>query len=839
MSAAPGFTTEDGENYRSELYQRNWNTPSVAAHDALLWEPMQAAAPLPVASNLGPGYNLPPTEDDDDDDADSNSDSGEVFACVVCGKQYNRHCDLNKHSKSHVRPYKCSVETCKYSTLGWPTEKELNRHINDKHSSSPQTFACLYSPCSYKSKRESNCKQHMEKTHGWTYVRSRLLKGDTQPKDPGELSGVGESLYAGAALDSVSMEPLRDFTLYPDPGDHDALGSSNTFLNLGNLGSYGTQAFIPWTSPMTRLRKNETFLQDFTESYKTESPTMGDASGVLPIDPALTEALNNYTMTTTGSHDTSNTLSAPTSGVHAHLRLLPPLDTDVGVKKNNSSSPSAGLGTNPVYGQAPYYKVEETSTGRVSAASGKRSSGHGRMPSGQSEIIVSLGSVHDDENDDEEDEPPRKRARTETDDGFDDMEMPCPFRASHPDIYNVDNNDRYGSCHTKHKNISTIARHLGRAAHHLAVGDRWISSFDVQYEGSHRHPAAGVCRKCWRAWSDRETFDRHISQPCANASRSKREKWNILETTFCPLIGQVESPPLGDVEQPLPQTPEHGGFAHQDYDHYDAVATSRRPSNVTSVRPPADEMVTMSDHRALVERVTALEMENQRLQKAYHVIARKLHQGSAGIPAPGGNPSSSSSSGAGHQAGTVLTGLTRLPSTLTQDSRLEGSRDRDSLVGGMDSQSTDYGGHGGFEDEAAQILSRIRSMPGSEHSTIHHVPLSPSPPRPSQDAEAAGVLATEKGSQNKRSQTWPGAKRLKASVTDSGYVSQPKVDNGGGPEQAQEGSQTQPDSQVHPRSIIESQLQVTDYSELNRDMTEAEFDEEISNHELKHIDIDI
>jgi hypothetical protein len=35
------------------------------------------------------------------------------------------------------------------------------------------TYECHFNPCSYRSKRESNYKQHMEKAHGWTYVRSR------------------------------------------------------------------------------------------------------------------------------------------------------------------------------------------------------------------------------------------------------------------------------------------------------------------------------------------------------------------------------------------------------------------------------------------------------------------------------------------------------------------------------------------------------------------------------------------------------------------------------------------------------------------------------------------
>ena len=34
-------------------------------------------------------------------------------------------------------------------------------------------YKCQFHPCPYESKRESNCKQHMEKAHGWAYVRSK------------------------------------------------------------------------------------------------------------------------------------------------------------------------------------------------------------------------------------------------------------------------------------------------------------------------------------------------------------------------------------------------------------------------------------------------------------------------------------------------------------------------------------------------------------------------------------------------------------------------------------------------------------------------------------------
>lgn len=82
-------------------------------------------------------------------------------------------CFSSKHEKTHSRPWKCSEPSCKYHVHGWPTEKERDRHVNDKHSSTPSMFKCQYHPCPYESKRESNCKQHMEKAHGWAYIRSK------------------------------------------------------------------------------------------------------------------------------------------------------------------------------------------------------------------------------------------------------------------------------------------------------------------------------------------------------------------------------------------------------------------------------------------------------------------------------------------------------------------------------------------------------------------------------------------------------------------------------------------------------------------------------------------
>ena len=116
-----------------------------------------------------------------------------------CNKEFKRPCDLTKHEKTHSRPWKCPVPTCKYHEYGWPTEKEMDRHHNDKHSAAPPMYECLYKPCPYKSKRESNCKQHMEKAHGWTYVRTK-----TNGKKP----GMGDSISGGSAHPTPSLQNL-------------------------------------------------------------------------------------------------------------------------------------------------------------------------------------------------------------------------------------------------------------------------------------------------------------------------------------------------------------------------------------------------------------------------------------------------------------------------------------------------------------------------------------------------------------------------------------------------------------------------------------------------------
>jgi uncharacterized C2H2 Zn-finger protein len=124
--------------------------------------------------------------------------------CNHCDKVFKRPCDLTKHEKTHSRPWKCTDTTCKYHQIGWPTEKERDRHMNDKHAESPNTFRCEFEPCTYSSKRESNCKQHMEKAHGWVYIRSKHSSRSLGAKSKRGTSIQAPSVQATPNTPSVS-----------------------------------------------------------------------------------------------------------------------------------------------------------------------------------------------------------------------------------------------------------------------------------------------------------------------------------------------------------------------------------------------------------------------------------------------------------------------------------------------------------------------------------------------------------------------------------------------------------------------------------------------------------
>jgi len=186
-----------------------------------------------------------------------------------CDKEFKRPCDLTKHEKTHSRPWKCPVESCKYHEYGWPTEKEMDRHHNDKHSAAPPLYECHFKPCPYRSKRESNCKQHMEKAHGWTYVRSKnngknREKGSVNasnglptpdmtndhirtPSSDGNMATPEED-YEMETYDPAMYPNQINFPEYPTSSEMDMYPGNNLHLDYSPISDLQSSTHSPYTS---------------------------------------------------------------------------------------------------------------------------------------------------------------------------------------------------------------------------------------------------------------------------------------------------------------------------------------------------------------------------------------------------------------------------------------------------------------------------------------------------------------------------------------------------------------------------------------------------------------
>lgn len=229
----------------------------------------------------------------------------EIHTCELCSKEFKRPCDLTKHVKTHERPWKCSSEDCKYHEYGWPTEKERDRHVNDKHSSTPSLYHCLFKPCPYTSKRESNCKQHMEKAHGWDYVRSksngkgrasvttRLPQGGSIPPSPASVvltpiapSPSNQSWTNSSRHGSMAPPPTTGPSSYNSPaafGTPAFAAPSPDFAGHFDMNGFGTFDFNAFPSfPLTPAMSDE---RRTSESLSSHSGALLDGSSFDDASP--------------------------------------------------------------------------------------------------------------------------------------------------------------------------------------------------------------------------------------------------------------------------------------------------------------------------------------------------------------------------------------------------------------------------------------------------------------------------------------------------------------------------------------------------------------------------
>ncbi|KAK4157910.1 hypothetical protein C8A00DRAFT_39763 [Chaetomidium leptoderma] len=574
----------------------------------------------------------------------------------------------------------------------------------------------------------------MEKAHNWNYIRSKS-KGKPSPDhrkaDGSDYSphGCGIPLEADHNTSPTSASPQSlmvpqsdvDFILFDDD-QADAIGDEDDHLYPGYDHAQNGETYLPWTSPTTRLRKNELLIERFSQTYsgaQEETSTVALAGGA-GLDPVL----SNFTL-----HGIQ-----PYPPVDHHRQFV----GDVSIKVE-----SPVMAADAVFPRKRRYEPAEVPLANPGGHAGLSTSGTGphqsrRAGAGQGAPTPSKprgASKHGDSGGDDGCRP-KKKSKPNPAEDFTDTSMPDIFRFAHPHIYDRDQTDKYSPCHTVHRDISTLVRHLSRPAHRLDVTDRTISSFDVE-DADFMHPRVGVCRNCWQTFDSRPSFDAHVSRPCQKVSKGKREKWRVLYDSFTPLLRPTPSDPAAIDSTQQTQTeeaqweslPNHLDGLPDVHDISDEAGTP--PTSVPSPVMPefADsaalesrdgQFVSANEHHKLQKEHHALRERHQQLERMTQVllvqqIIRENMKHTA-TAQPDVKPPALGSSDNGHAVASPA------------------ASDQDSLVQHMTSQSTDVDVYR-FMDEmedTRQTLSRMNSgLSTTSRSTIHRVPPSP-PSRPAE-----------------------------------------------------------------------------------------------------------
>lgn len=315
--------------------------------------------------------------------------------------------------------------------------------------------------------------------------------------------------------------------------------------------------------------------------------------------------------------------------------------------------------------------------------------------------------------------------------------------------------------------LTTVSRHLGRPAHRLTVTKEAISSFDIEDE-DYLHPRVGVCRRCWRQFSNRQAFEEHAAGSCDKVSKGKREKWQILHDSFTPLLDSAvavdnladTSLNFGEVsmqDEPMHSPARPSGFISATAPWSQAPvspAAASIPSPV-SYFPRRSALSASASGEALVPA-----QEYERVQKERNHLRERTQQLERILAERGLALQSSGPSG-----GMLLSGgsaAARSVAPISDASPV--SPDRDSLVLHMGSKPEEVDVQG-LMNEPQENLSRQNSdMSSGSRSTVHHVTTSP-PQR---------LVEYEEGDRSKGGQqnnTATPNRNACPSIPDSGYSS--------------------------------------------------------------------
>ncbi|KAH7072177.1 ankyrin repeat-containing domain protein [Paraphoma chrysanthemicola] len=83
------------------------------------------------------------------------------FGCTHCQKSFDSRGKLNRHLRTHTKPFRCSV-----CDRGFALRVDLQRHVKARHRLAQETYPCRMPGCSFKAARKDNLRQHEDRSHG-------------------------------------------------------------------------------------------------------------------------------------------------------------------------------------------------------------------------------------------------------------------------------------------------------------------------------------------------------------------------------------------------------------------------------------------------------------------------------------------------------------------------------------------------------------------------------------------------------------------------------------------------------------------------------------------------
>ncbi|EHA50891.1 hypothetical protein MCOR27_006174 [Pyricularia oryzae] len=460
---------------------------------------------------------------------DHRSSAGSRYECSSCPKTFPRACDLKKHKKFHERPVKCPYEDCTFHERGFSNEKELDRHINDRHTESPQMYSCSYPGCSHKSKRESNLKQHEKKKHNMAHQRNRSSESYVCP-------------FVGC--DGLCRNELETRGRHGQPTEShfmdDSLSGQPIFQIPGIWSNSPMENGLPFMLPTTLVAS-----RNLAAVTKTEHPTPLAYPLLRSPDhnENLNSALSRLHQLAIPGHDGTPVQGLAINSTQGRelwnlAEAIPSVPPSVNSTNYSGSCAVQGKGASSIDRKATPTRKRKRGNDNDPRISGTGASHAFDTGDGEDESVD--GAAGDSEYDPSDDHRSPSLPSTEFNNS---SRLQCPFKHVNPQIYSSSSESRYKQCEVERGPISQITRHLTRR-HGLSVANNCISSFDAPVFDGIQHPSASLCKNCWKTFTVPAESDSHFSRKCPPEARkalSRPEKFRLLCDTFCTIVPAANS----------------------------------------------------------------------------------------------------------------------------------------------------------------------------------------------------------------------------------------------------------------------------------------------------------